>query len=146
MADIAYGELEQITKSYWLLAYSYADDNQISFFCSPEETKILKAKVINSVEKISRWMSSNRLNVNPTKTEFLGAATSGRKYLIPREAIRLNGVHIAPLRSEKLLDVHIDDDFSLCTQISKTVSSGFFYLRQIRSIRRCLPTDAAKVH
>ena len=90
-------------------------------------------------------MSSNKLKVNPTKTEFLWAATSRRKHLIPREAIRLYGVDIAPSRSVKLLGVHIDYDLSLSTRLSKTVSSGFFYLRQIRSIRRCLPTDAAKL-
>ena len=120
------GEPEQIINSHGLLAYSYADDNQISLFCSPEEAERLKAKVINSVAEISRRMSSNTLKVNPTKTEFLWAATSRRKHLIPREAIRLNGVHIAPSRSVKLLGVHIDDDLSLSTQISKTVSSGFF--------------------
>ena len=138
------GELEEIINSYRLLAYSYADDNHISFFCSPEETERLKAKVINSVEEITRWMSSNRLTVNPTKTEILWAATSRRKHLIPREAIHLNGVDIAPSCSVKLLGVHIDDDLSLSTQISKTVSSGFFHLQQIRSIWRCLPTDTAK--
>ena len=65
-------ELEQIINSHGLLAYSYADDNQISFFCSPEETERLKAKVINSVEEISRWMLSNRLKVNPSKRNFYG--------------------------------------------------------------------------
>ena len=103
------GELEQIINSHGLLAYSYADNNKISFFCSPEETERLKAKVINSVEEISRWMSLNRLKVNPTKTEFLWTVTRRRKRLIPREAIRLNGVDIAPSRSVKLLGVHIDD-------------------------------------
>ena len=66
------GEIEQIINSHGLLAYSYADDNQLSFFCSPEETERLKAKVINSVEEIWRWMSSNRLKVYPTKTDFYG--------------------------------------------------------------------------
>ena len=33
---------------------------------------------------------------------------------------------------------------SASTQINNVVSSGFFYLRQIKSIRRCLPADAAK--
>ena len=72
--------------------------------------------MINSVEEISRWMSSNRRKVNPPKTECLWAATRRRKHLMPREAIRLNGVDIAPSRSVKLLGVHIDDDLSLSTQ------------------------------
>ena len=74
----------------------------------------------------------------------LWAATSRRKHLIPREAIRLNGLDMVPLRSIKLIGLHIDDDLSLSTQISKTVSSDSFYLRQIRSIRKCLLTDAAQ--
>ena len=113
------GELEQIINSDGLLAYSYADDNQISFVCSPEETKRLKVKVINSVEEISRWMSSKRLKVNLTKAEFLWAATSKRKHLILREAIRLNGVDIAQSRSVKLLGMHIADDLSLTIQTNK---------------------------
>ena len=80
--------------------------------------------MINSVEEISRWMSSNRLKVNPTKTEILWAATSRRKHLIPREAIRLNGVDTASSRTVKL-GVHIDDDLSLSTQISKTEALAF---------------------
>ena len=47
-------------------------------------------------------------------------------HLIPRAAIHLNGVDIAPSRSVKLLGMHIDDHLLLSTQISKTVRSGFF--------------------
>ena len=34
---------------------------------------------------------------------------------------------------------------SSSTHINKVVSSGFFYLRQIKSIRMCLPADAANL-
>ena len=44
----------------------------------------------------------------------------------------------------KLLGVYIDNDVSASTHINKVLSSGFFYLRQIQSIRRCLPADAEK--
>ena len=70
-------------------------------------------------------MSSNSLKINPTKTKYLWAATSRRKHIIPRESIRLNGVNIAPSRSVKRLGVHIDDDLSLSTQISKTEALAF---------------------
>ena len=48
------------------------------------------------------------------------------------------------MRCVKLLGIYIDDDMSSSTQINKVVSSSFFYLRQIKSIRRYLPADAAK--
>ena len=89
-------------------------------------------------------MSSNRLKVNPTKTKFLWAATSRRQHFIQRGPNYSFMSWYYTSRCVKLLGVYIDDDMSASTQISKVVSSGFFYLRQIKSIRRCLPADAAK--
>ena len=84
------------------------------------------------------WMSSNRLKVNPTKTQFLWAATSRRQQLIPRPNCRRSQYYTILLyRTFQCL--------SLSGWISKTISSGYFYLRQIRSIHKCcLPTDADK--
>ena len=89
-------------------------------------------------------MSSNRLKLNPTKTEFLWAATNRRRHLIDRNPISFAGAQIQSSVCVKLLGVHIDEELSMSTQINKTVSSGFFHLRQIKSIRKCLPTDAAR--
>ena len=89
-------------------------------------------------------MSSNRLKVNPTKTDFLWTATSRRQHFIPRGPLTFSGVDIIPSRCLKRPDLYIHDNMSASTQIKKIVSSGFFYLRQIKSIRRCLPADAAK--
>ena len=43
-----------------------------------------------------------------------------------------------------MLRVHIDKELSLSVQISRIVSSRFFHLRQIRAVRRCFPSDAAR--
>ena len=88
-------------------------------------------------------MSSNRLKLNPTKTEFMWLATSRRLCLIDHSAIDVAGAQIVPSSCVKLLGVNIDEDISMGIQISKTVSSGFYYLRQIKSVRRHLQTDAA---
>ena len=47
----------------------------------------------------------------------------------------------------KLLGVYtlyIDSDLSKSTQVSKTVSTCFYQLRRMKSVRRSLPMDAAK--
>ena len=84
-------------------------------------------------------MSSSRLRLNPTKTDFLWIATSRRRHLIDRY-----GADIKPTTCVKLLGVLVDDDLSLKTPVSKTVSTRFYQLRQINAIYRCLPTDAVK--
>ena len=92
------GELEHIINSHGLLSYCYTDDRQLSFFCNPGEPESLKSRVINCVDDVSNWMSSNRLKVNPTKTDFLWAATNRRQDLIPRGSITLSRVDIIPSR------------------------------------------------
>ena len=100
--------------------------------------------MINCVDDVYNWMSSNKLKFNPTKTGFLWATTSRRQPFIPSGPITLSGAHIVPSRFVKLLGVYIDDSMSASTPINKVVSPGFLYLRQIKSIRRCLPAEAAK--
>ena len=82
--------------------------------------------------------------LNPAKTEFMWAASSNRQHLIDHSPINVAGADITPSSGVKLLGFHIDEDLSLVTQIGKTVSSVFFHLRQIKAIRKCIPTDAAR--
>ena len=100
--------------------------------------------MINCVDDVSKRMSLYRLKANATETEFLWAMTSRRQHLIPLRPITLLGVDIIPSCCVELHGVNIDDNMSFSMQISKSAISDFFYLRQMKSIRRCLPADAAR--
>jgi hypothetical protein len=76
------GELERLIAGHALISFSYADDCQIFFFCKPEKAQKLTSTVATCVERVSEWMSSNCLKLNPTKTEFLWTATAKRQHLI----------------------------------------------------------------
>ena len=138
------GELKQIIRKNGLESHRYVDDNQLYASCKPDETASLRFSTTECIEELQKWMSSNRLKLNLNKTEFMWAASSRRQGLIDRSAINVSGTDIISSTCVKLLGVHIDEDFSAATQISRTVSSGFFHLRQITAIRRCLSTNAAK--
>jgi hypothetical protein len=138
------GELETIISKYGLISYSYADDCQIFFYCNPGEAQQLSTTVAECIGKVSEWMSSNRLKLNPTKTEFIWAATHKRQHLIDGKPINISGTDILTASCVKLLGYYIDSDISMATQINRTVRSCFFQLRQIRAIRRNLPLDVAK--
>jgi hypothetical protein len=90
-------------------------------------------------------MISNRLVLNPSKTEILWAATSKRQNLLDLSSpLILSGGEIYPSKTVDLLGVRLGTDLSLSEQIDKSVSTSFFVLRQIKAIRRCLPSDALK--
>jgi hypothetical protein len=137
-------DVTNIIQSYGLLSHCYADDHQIYFYCAPNEVSHLKTTVLECIDAITDWMASNKLKLNPTKTEFLWTATKKRQQLIDRSAIVTAGCDLKPKTACKLLGVHLDSDLSLETQINKTVSAGFFHLRQIKSVRRNLPIEATK--
>jgi len=87
------------------------------------------------VGDVALWMCSNRLQLNTAKTEVLWCATSRRQHQIPT---RVCTDLVQSARSVGLRDlgIYLDSKASMKAHVSRTVSSCFNVLRQIRSIRR----------
>jgi len=75
-------DVERIIEVHGLLHHCYADDTQLYFFCEPSQTAELKQRVLLCIERISEWMTSNRLKLSPAKTEFLWCTTLRRGHLL----------------------------------------------------------------
>ena len=60
-----------IVQSFGLKHHTYVDDNQIDSSCFPAECASLKIKLIDCIDFVDKWMASNRLTLNPSKSEFL---------------------------------------------------------------------------
>ena len=87
-------------------------------------------------------MRSNRLQVTPSKTGVLWCFSSRRQHQIPTSPVRIGSTYVLPVTSVRDLGLYIDCDVSLQTHVTATVRSCFAALRQIRSVRRCLPRHA----
>ena len=66
-------DLLQLIKHHQLNPHAFADDTQIYGSCQPFEADGLRKRMSTCVDDVSSWMSANRLLLNPTKTEVLGA-------------------------------------------------------------------------
>ena len=53
----------------------------------------------------------------------------------------IDGVHIIPVKSVRDLGIYIDAELSMRMRVKKTVSCCFAALRQLRQIRRYVPTS-----
>jgi len=80
-------------------------------------------------------MHSNRLQLNPAKTEILGSAISRRLHQLPQSPLRIGTNYILPASVVRDLGVYTDCDVSMRTHVTRTVSACFAVLRQLRSIR-----------
>jgi hypothetical protein len=101
--------------------------------------------MLDCINDVNGWMSSNRLKLNPAKTEFLWCSTPRMAhhidYITP---FVIDGATISPAKSAKLLGAYFDSELSMTRHISSTVSTCFYQLRRLKAVRRSLPLEAAK--
>ena len=101
------------------------------------DTQELVARMTTCIEQVRCWMASNRLRLNPSKTELIWLSSPRRTNLLSTSLIRLFGTVSPPGISELSLTV-------ICRfQHSHITSECFYYLRQLRLVRRSLTMDAA---
>ena len=134
-------DLLRLIVGHGLHPHLYADDTQIYGSSSPVAVPQLQEKLSACIDDVAMWMCSNRLQLNASKTEVLWSASSRRQDQLPRVAVRVGSDYVTPVNSVRDLGIYLDSDASMRTHISKTVSSCFAVLRQLRSIRRSVTQE-----
>ena len=132
----------QLIKRHQLHRHAYADDSQIYGFCRPLETVSLQDRISACIDDVSLWMRTNRLQLNPNKTEVLWCSSPRRQHQIPSRPLRIGSTAISPVSSVRNLGVHIDSDLTMKSHVLTAVRSCFAALRPIRSVRRSLTPQA----
>ena len=85
-------------------------------------------------------MRSNKLQPYLDKTELLWCATAQRQHQPPTSSLLIDGCSITPVQSARDLGIYVDCDLSMRTHAQRTVSRCFAALRQLRQIRRSVPS------
>ena len=133
-------DLISLIESHGLFPHLYADDTQVYGSCAPAAVNDLSFQISQCVTAVAAWMKSNRLQLNPDKTEVLWCSTSRRQHQLPTTAMLIDGVPIVPVCSVRNLGIYIDGDLSMRTHVQRTTSCCFAALRQLRQIRRLVST------
>ena len=83
-------------------------------------------------------MSSNRLKLNPSKTELIWLHSSRRNPGFIQNDIELFGNFITPVRVVRNLGVILDETMTMLDHISSVCQRCYYQLRQIRRVRKSL--------
>jgi len=86
------------------------------------------------------YMRSNRLQPNPDKTELLWCSIARQQHQLATSPLLIDGCSITPVQSARDLRIYVDCDLSMRTRVQRTVSRCFASLRQLRQIRRRVPS------
>ena len=91
-------DLITLIECHNLSPHLYADDTQVHGSCSPSSISTFSAQLIQCIDAVAGWMSSNRLQLNSDKTEVLWCSTSRRQSQLPRTPLPVGGTSVDPVR------------------------------------------------
>ena len=64
-------DIGKVIRQYGLIHHIYSDDNQLYECCLPSDFTALRAVMVRYIASVGKWMASNRLMLNPSKSEFI---------------------------------------------------------------------------
>ena len=122
----------------------YADDTQLYISFTPSNSTSSLEILSNTFSDILSWMNSNKLLLNPSKTEFLLIGTKQQRLKFSQLTALSLGNDIIPVSSSaRNLGFIFDSDMSFTDQINSLSKPCHSHIRDIRRIRHLLPLPAA---
>ena len=140
-ADTA--DVFQIAGELGFFIHGYADDLQMYDHCLTCDTSQLTNRLTHCIEVMGCWMSSNRLRLNASKTEFIWLGSTRRLVRCTFDPIIINGDTILPSRTTRDLGAYIDSGINFDDHVARLTRTCFFQIRQLRSIRRSLTVESS---
>ena len=98
------------------------------------------------ITEVGQWMSASLLKLNAHKTELLWAGSKhGLAYFSSnRPSLRLGANTVTASEHVRLLGVMMSSDLSLEKHVDTVCSKCFFWLRQLKIVRRSLDAESMK--
>ena len=139
--------LGQVVSEHGVNMTAYADDH--SFYKTypagnihvEQETRNTLSECLESVKT---WMDSNRLKMNPTKTEATVFCSQKQSWKVSTSSLTVVQEEILLQESIKYLGVHLDQSLTLHSNITKKCQIASFNLSKIRKLRKFLTMDACR--
>ena len=138
--------LSSLISGHSIPHHLYADDSQLYISFSSGNSAATLNGLQSCLAAVQSWMLTNKLKLNPDKTEFLliGKEWQWSKY-ISMFPIELLGVETYPAKSAHNLGAICDKNFNFHSHVSAICSSCIYHIRDLRCIHRHLDRDSAKL-
>jgi len=134
--------LSDVIQSHQCSFHKFADDTEISMHAKPENFFSTQDSVQSCISDVLSCMNSNKLKLNPEKTEAMFSGSRHRLRQTPSSTMSVNGTSISYLPSVKYLGATLDCSLTMERHISSVCRSTFLALRWISSIRPFLSSKS----
>ncbi len=137
--------LGSLLRSQGVDYHFYADDSQVALAFSPDilVNQIDAFHKIESCADIVRtWMLQNKLKLNDDKTVFMLIGNKPQVQKVVFDSIIIGESYIESSPNCTNLGAGFDSDMSMRHHVNMLCKSGYYHLRNIARIRKCLSYDA----
>ena len=127
--------------------HCYADDSRLYISFSPKAHSgqaDAVASIEHCIQDIRQWMSQDKLLTNDAKMGILLIGTRQQLAKITIDGITVGHSVIVPQSPVGNLDLWLDSNLSMGDHITKTSSAAFYYLYNIRRIRKYLTKECTE--
>ena len=127
--------------------HGHADDHFMKRGFSPNipmDEACFQHSIQSTMECVKNWMNSNRLKLNPDKSEFIYFGSRGLLRNCMHTSVNAAGATVLRSTMVKLLGVILDQHLSYSSHISQKCRIAMLNLCRIRRIRGYLTVDACK--
>ena len=112
----------------------YADDTRITYAGSV--IHLIQSSLSHDLEKLSKWLVSNKLTLNATKTEFMLIGSRQRLSTLSKLSIY---VSIEQVSSVKSLGIYIDENLTWHFHINKLCKKIASAIGAIKRVKPFVP-------
>ena len=137
----------QIPKHHLPSVHTYVDDTRLYLSVTPSDSSS-EVEAVSAMQKcicdVRAWMREDQLMLNDDKTEFLIIGTCQQLSKVSIQSIKIGQTEIFLVASARKLGTWFDTHLDMGTHITKTCSSAFYYLYNIRRIRKYLSRESTE--
>ena len=135
-------DVVRIAQSFGVYIHCHADDLQLYVHCCAADVAAAVVRFLACTEAIDKFMKSNRLKMNPEKTQFIWLGSRQQLSSINVTPLHLHDrTIVAPSVSVRNLGVIFGSMMTMAENVDSVTLVSFYQLRQLQFMRRCLPEN-----
>src|SRR6218665_2680990 len=117
-----------------VLGHLYADDIQAYLHCPASHATSAVLAISKTLDVLETWMSTNRLRLNPSKTQFIWFGTRQQLAKLDLSAIAADFPQFIFSPVVRDLGVTQDQELTFVSHIHRLCRDSYYQLRQLRTV------------
>src|SRR6218665_1037656 len=127
------------------MAYFISYMQMMSTHCPPDCAVAMVRQLCLAMDSLSGCLASNRILLNPTKTQFIWVGSRRRLANVDRCLVTETFLRLVFCDTVRDLGIILDQELNFSAQINQFTRICYYQLRQLRTVSRSLSHDTAAI-